>query len=148
MPTFAFVKDNVVVEVKKDPQEIVLQLLGSTHQIIDITSAVPKPDVGWTYDGAKLNPPADFVISDMRITKLGFRQRFTLSEMTTIYNALSTNTMLKILMDNLSIATFVDLARSDTIQGVYYIASQGLITMERATQILTTPPSASEHYKD
>lgn len=148
MPTFAFIKNNVVVEVKKDPEEIVLQLLGSTHQIIDITNMVPKPDVNWTYEGQTLVAPAGYVISDMRITKLGFRQRFTLSEMGAVYTALASNVTLKILIDNMAMATYVDLTRSDTIQGVYYVASLGLITMERAQQILTTPPSAHEHYKE
>ena len=148
MPTFAFLKDNVVTEIKKDPDENALMVLGNTHQIIDVTNMVPMPDEGWTHDGVNFIQPPDYVIKDMKITKLAFRQRFQMAEMAAIYTAMASNIVVKIMIDNLSMATYVDLSRTDTIQGVYYMVSLGILSAERANQVLTTPPTAIEHYQE
>lgn len=148
MPTFAFLKDNVVTEVKKDPTESVLMVLGNTHQIIDITDMTPMPDEGWTFQNNTFIQPIGYQIKDMKVTKLAFRQRFTMNEMAAVYTAMAANVVVKIMIDNLSMATYVDLSRTDTIQGVYYMVSIGLLTAERANQILTTPPTQIEHYKE
>jgi hypothetical protein len=147
MTTFAFIKDNVVTEVKQNPDEDTLRLLGQTHASIDVTDAIPVPDVGWTLVGNTLTPPPGYTVSDMKLTKLAFRQRFTITELMGIYAAAATNVVVRIMMDNQGLAAYVDLSRSDTISGVGYLASLGLLTSDRMTAILTTPPTMAEHYR-
>jgi len=81
------------------------------------------------------------------ITKLAFRERFTTSELLGVYTAIPTYPLLQIMIDNQAVSTFIDLSRSDTISGVDYLVSIGLLTLTRATTILTTPPSAMEIYQ-
>ena len=49
--------------------------------------------------------------------------------------------------NNLSVATFIDLQRPDTIAAVNCLATAGIITLDRATEILTTPPTEVELYR-
>lgn len=147
MTTFAFIKDNVVTEVKTNPDEETIRFLGTTHLIIDVTDRLPMPDVGWTLEGTTLIPPPGYTVNDMKLTKLAFRQRFTVPELIGIYTAAASNVVIKIMMDNQALAAYVDLSRSDTIAGVGYLASLGLLTADRMTAILTTPPTMAEHYR-
>ena len=55
--------------------------------------------------------------------------------------------MLQMMMQNQSLATYIDLTRTDTIAGVEFLVSEGLLTSTRANQILTNPPSSTEIYK-
>ena len=113
---------------------------------IHIDGIYPQPQIGWTFDGRLLNPPAGFTPS-MKITRLAFRERFTFPELVAIQTAQASNPALQVLEGNLSASTFIDLTRADTIQGVGLLASLGLITPTRANTILTTIPTAIELYQ-
>ena len=62
----------------------------------------------------------------------------TTAELVAVHTAAKTNPVVEVLLTNLSVATFIDLKRQDTINGVYYLTSIGIITSERAQQILST----------
>lgn len=68
-------------------------------------------------------------------TRLEFRNRFTLAEKTAMYE--STNTVVKIFLDDLAAAQSVDIEDQNTVDAVNYLASIGLLTEARATEILT-----------
>ena len=77
-------------------------------------------------------------------SKFGFRSRFTLQELVGIDNAGANPTLtpeqkgtLNTIGKNFEVASEIDLTHAQTIQGVEYLASVGLLTQERATQILT-----------
>jgi hypothetical protein len=53
----------------------------------------------------------------------------------------------KVLMDKLSSATYIDLARVDTQRGIGLLALAGIITSARANEILKTKPSNIEIYR-
>jgi hypothetical protein len=113
--------------------------------VIDVSSATPTPAQGWTMDqNGSLNPPG------WRVTRLAMRQRFTVTELLGIMTYVVNNpaSIVAMLMQNLQVATFVDLQRSDTIAGITLLANApfNLITTERATTILTTPPNSQEIY--
>ena len=118
----------------------------SAQAAIDITDSTPQPQVGWMFNGSTLTPPANYVAPVRTITKLAFRQRFTFTELIMIETASQTNVALRVLKDNLNVATYIDLSRTDTIQAIGMLTAAGLITADRANVILTAPPSSSELY--
>lgn len=75
---------------------------------------------------------------DNKITKLAFRARFTLAEKIAIVGAKKTDPITEILMDDLVIASYIDLDRVDLQEGVYYLYTVDLITAGRAAEILST----------
>jgi hypothetical protein len=104
----------------------------------------PAPQLGWTLQNNVLvGPNAGWLI-----TKLAMLQRFTVPERLAILTYVQANpsSVPAILMQNIIVATFVDLTRSDTIAGLNYLVSFGLITSDRVTQILTTVPTKLEIY--
>jgi hypothetical protein len=150
----AVVNNGVVTQIVTIPDGdqtgIYAQLASSCQIAVDITAAYPQPQVGWIFTGSALAPGPNSVQS-MQITKLAFRERFTTPELMGILSAASgtSNTALElqIMMQNQSLATYVDLSRSDTQAGVEFLVSLGLLTQPRATAILTTQPTASEIYQ-
>ena len=72
-----------------------------------------------------------------RVTRLAFRNRFTGTEKVNLYTAATSNAALRVYLDDLAAATFVDLTRADTIASVNALATAGVITGARATAILT-----------
>jgi hypothetical protein len=140
----ALVNNNVVTAILEVDEVSYSDYARSNELAIDITELYPEPSVGWQFDGNKLvNPNGPY----MRITKLALRQRFTIPELAGVQTAVKTNVVLEILMDNLKVATFIDLSRQDTVDGIMYLVSLGLITSERATQILTATPTEQEIYR-
>jgi hypothetical protein len=90
-----------------------------------------------------------------KITILGFRNRFTLTEKIAIEYASidkATDTLedrfksaaLRALMADLISANYVDLTREDTITGVTLLETYGIIGAGRANIILTSPVTAIE----
>ena len=117
---------------------------------IQIDGLVPEPQVGWILENSQLVSTSGVVSSvpvNRRISKLALLNRFTPSEIGAYYTAIEANIGLKVLDRKLFAAEFIDLDRPDTIYGVNVLASAGIITSERATQILTAEPNDSEIYK-
>jgi len=147
----ALLSNNIVIEVRDMSEDDLSTPNAANHwsQAVDVTNDNPTPGVGWIFNGSKIMPPDGITAKkSMVLTKLALRQRMTLPELIAIYTARSTNPVISILLDNLASASFIDLERSDTISGTMYLASQGLITLQRAQEILTTPPTATELYRE
>ena len=105
-----------------------------------------SPDQGWAMpdyvEPAPYVPPA----SDYgtRVTRLAFRNRFTGAEKVALYTVAVSSIPIKIYLDDLAAATFVDLSWADTIASVGALVSAGLLTSGRATAILTDPVTPEE----
>lgn len=95
------------------------------------------------------------VSTSTRITVLAFRNRFTSAEKVAIELASLDNpaaTMeqrqlaasLRVFNADLAVASFVDVARSDTIAGVNMLEQYGIIAAGRAAQILSTAVAEAE----
>lgn len=149
----ALISNNIVSSIATALTDDDVQSLAAQYQnVIDITSANPQPQVGWVLNGNTLVDPNASAIPTRKITKLGLRQRFTFPELCAITAASqSTNTAISIpvqvLLSNLSVATYVDLNRPDTIGGMGLLVSVGVITSARANTILTAPISSVEIYR-
>jgi len=81
---------------------------------------------------------------DMRVTRLAFLQRFTLQERMTVRAARSTDPVVEDFMAMVDAATFIDLARPDTEDGVGYLVTKNHITADRAGVVLTAPVQDNE----
>lgn len=71
-----------------------------------------------------------------QFTKLEFRHKFTLEELTTIYNAESTDPVIKIFLDDLKVADFICTNDVATQNGIGYLYNAGYITYDRMVEIL------------
>lgn len=70
------------------------------------------------------------------ITRLEFRNRFTMAEKVAIYTAANSSVEIKIWLDDLACAEFVDLFNEKTQQSVDALVQAGLITEQRKLEIL------------
>lgn len=115
--------------------------------IVDVTNVSPVPQVGWFYDGHTISGTAPI----LRITRLALLNRFTNNEMMAIL-AYADNTgapycyAIRMILQKQTVATYIDLTRSDTIAGMGVLVAAGLLTSDRMNTILTTPPTAAELY--
>ena len=94
-------------------------------------------------------PPTEEV-PDTRITVLALRNRFTTDEkiaidLASIDNPAATienrklSAMIRVTLFDLAAATYVDLAREDTVAGIWMFETAGIIGPGRADQILLAP---------
>lgn len=103
--------------------------------------------IGWRYeDGEFIYAEPEPVIEPIRITKLAFKQRLTQTERIAIRAAASSNPVVYDFLDILDSATFVDLQRQDTIDGINAMESAGLLAVGRATEILNAPVQDHERF--
>lgn len=70
------------------------------------------------------------------ITKLAFMDRFTMTELAGIYTAAKTEVMIEVFLDKLKLATEINLSDANTIAGINALATVGLLTTDRAAEIL------------
>ena len=95
-------------------------------------------------EDALMTPPAPAL--PQRVTRLAFMQRFTQAERVAIRLAAKTAPEIEDYLAMVDAATFIDLTRADTIASVNALATAGLITQERATEITTTLVASAEVY--
>ena len=118
------------------------------HIAIERTPALSFVGPGHLYDGQDFTAPPMIENPDKRVTKLRFRLRFTATERATIEYASRQNTIegaaLKDYMDLIALAEWVDLASDRVRDGVLALVAFGLLTAERATEILDTPVTDDE----
>lgn len=68
-----------------------------------------------------------------RISKVAFRNRFTLAEKVDIYTAAKTDPLVQIMMDDIAaVTTGVDLDFPSLVEGFGYLVTSGILTTERA----------------
>jgi hypothetical protein len=101
--------------------------------------------IGWDYDGVKFTP-AEMPI-EMKITKLSFKQRFTAQERIAIRTAAATNPVVYDFQDLVDSATYIDLARADTIDALKQLEQFGLIAEGRSDVILGPPIAEDEKWR-
>lgn len=124
-----------------------------TQEVIPTATGNWDVDRGaWMIDGGVMFPDPnqdyefiyDPVVLPTKITRLAFRNRFTGAEKVALYTAAEANIQLKIYLDDLAAATFIDIGRADTIASVNALVSAGLLTSDRAAAILTDPVQSDE----
>lgn len=102
---------------------------------VDITNK--HVGIGYTYENNNfVAPVVEAPAPNTILSRFAFRNLFTLAEKQTIYAEADTNIIVKIFLDEITVAENVDLANEATIVGVNYLESQGLIAAGRAAEIL------------
>lgn len=142
----ALIQNYVVVAIEDLTDEQVEEKGLLYQNVILVDNLTPPAQIGWLFDGNKLHPADGVAVSSKKITRLSFRNRFTLQEKGAIYTVAKTNVGIQVWLDDLAAATFVDLARADTIATVNQLAAYGFITSARAAEILNTPVTPGEAY--
>ena len=143
---YAIINNNITEQIREITQEEFDQgIVNKNQAILDVTDLTPEPCVGWLYNGINLNP----VIPSSKISKLAMLMRFSVPERLAIlsYTNANPSSVPSVLLQNILIATFVDLNRADTSVGINYLVVFGLITQQRAVEILTASPTQEELYK-
>lgn len=145
----ALVNDDKVIGVEELTEEKVTELARTHQMIVDVSNYQTIPKIGWCYnrDGTVSEFPGNPPLKKL-VTKLAFRNRFTIQELTAMYAAAKTNPLLEVLLDNLRVSTFIDLQRTDTISGVMLLAQLQLLTVDRANAILGAPVTELERYHE
>ena len=78
-------------------------------------------------------PPPEYT---SQISVLSFRNRMTLQEKQDVYVASSSNAVVKIFLDDLAAASYVDVEDPQTIAGIDYLIGEGLIEADRRPDLL------------
>lgn len=132
-------------------------ILDSQGYVIGVSAGETTPSAGRT----SAEPPTNAVLplrfingawvvpatypTSKRITRLAFLNRMTLQERVAIRGAAAGGELVVAdFMDLLSAATWIDLDRQDTKDGVEYLRVKGLLTSVRANAILNDPIQDAE----
>jgi len=82
--------------------------------------------------------PAVVVETTVRvITRYAFRTRFTTAEMVGLYTAAGADPVLKMFIDDVTVADNINLDEARVSEGLDYLVSQAIITAERKAEILS-----------
>lgn len=129
--------DNVVVSISE------------LHSAVEVPNLIPingqqAVDLGYVYSGdVFVAPQSAQAVADKRITPNAFQKRFTDAEAIAIDLASIGATVqaatIRRHMKLSETASFIDLEDPLTISGVNAMAAAGLISGQRATEILTSP---------
>lgn len=149
MALHAVINNNVVERLEDLGEEAVSAFARVNQAVVDVSDMNPLPYVGQGWDGISFvgHVPARW------ITKLAFMNRFTDAELLAIEtaseSASTAGRFLRIIRKKQELAQYIDLDRTDTITGVYALATSfALITPERAAEILSAPISDLEKYRE
>jgi len=110
---------------------------------LDGNTVADPTGVNWTIDATPPQPswarpdrpPIEPAPSSI-LTRLEFRNRFTMSEKIAIYTAANSSVEIKIWLDDLACAESVDLFDTQTQQSVEALVQAGLLTEQRKNEIL------------
>lgn len=118
----------------------IAELDGSFSEIIADETFVQQYYPGrWTYVGPKPVIPLPPII-----TRFAMIERFSDAEYTGILTAAKTDVEVQGWLDRFYAANFVNLTDSRTVSGMNMLVSKGLLTKNRADQILTDPVRPEE----
>jgi hypothetical protein len=121
-----------------------------SNPAILLPEGTPLPE-GYTVEAQTSNPnylqDNGAVVNNRRITVLAFRNRFTGTEKITLEIAALDNpnapmqqrqmaAMLRVYTKDTDVATFIDLDRKETRDGIFLLEQYGIIGAGRAVQIL------------
>lgn len=140
---------------------------GTCYRVSDKKKIIPPPTVddpdylayeAWVAAGNNPDYVQTMPVQATKITKLAFRNRFTVAEKIAIEMASLDNpnqpiqlrqvaAAIRVYLKDLDNATYVDMSRADTQEGVQQMVVLGILTQPRATEILTAPIQETELYR-
>lgn len=139
----AFVRNSKIEMIKEVTLDEYALLAPPYEVAIDISDLIPAPQIGWDWDGRQFVNLTGIEPS-RKITKLALRNRFTREEKVVLENTLAVSADLKAWYRDFEVATYIDLARPDTIAGITFLEDAHLIGVGRANEILNAPITIEE----
>lgn len=101
----------------------------------------------WTPTGSTLTDQDSTPPTQMYLSKLSFRNRFSFTEKVAIEEAAVTDSEVRVLVKDQDAAEYIDPTRIDTIQGVALLVNKNLVTVERSSIILSSVIQDHEVYR-
>lgn len=104
-------------------------------------------------NGVTIEIPDGAVASDepneqsTKVTKLAFRNRFTFAEKVAIETAAETDAAVRVLLKDQDAASFIDLKRKDTYDGLQILVNKNLLESQRPAEILSLSIQPEEEYR-
>jgi len=120
--------------IKDENGEEINRIVASADFVADnyeFYEQVPEPEIETTPE------PTRWPLID-------FRKRFYTAEKVALYQATETDIMIKIFMDDLAATPVVAQDDPELNQGIAYVVAQGILTLERAREILDNPTFSIE----
>lgn len=148
---YALINAGQVVNIIEADADFIDSLQG-----FDAAVAHDQAQIGWAWDGQQLHaPPLAPAAPSLQITRLAFRNRFTLAEKAALeFAALDDpaatmaqrqqSALLRALLADQAAAKFIDLDDASTIAGVQSLEQMGLLAAGRAAEILTDAVKSGE----
>lgn len=149
---YALIKNGQVVNIIEAEANFTAQLPG-----IDAILQHDSAGIGWQWDGQQLTAPPAPPAAPLptRITRLAFRNRFTLAEKAALeFAALDDpaaalaqrqqSALLRAMLADQAVAKYIDLADPSTVAGVQLLEQSGLLAAGRAADILGAPVQPGE----
>lgn len=135
--------ENVLEKVRVSPNSIIKEVDEQFANSIDLLE-----NYQLQADGSILktgNKTVTIINEDVSIpqvpktqfTKLEFRRKFTVEELANLYIQAETDPVIKIFLDDLSLAEYIDITDQRTVDAISYLVSKGYLTQARADEILT-----------
>jgi len=127
---------------------------------VDITGMNPEPGIGWSYDGTTFTPPVipppEPTPPPTQFSTQGFRARYTKDELITVDNYAdfpgisdSDRQLMLSIQTSIMSASIIDITAQNVIDAVNDEARIGLITTQRAAEILdpnSLPPTGERGF--
>lgn len=111
--------------------------MSSIIEIIDgeewLVTTLPSGGIERRINRPVVTPPEP----QTKMSRLDFYSRFTFDELVAVEAAAVTNPAVRVLQNQINTAEFIDINDQRTILGVMYLNSVGLLTVDRANEILT-----------
>lgn len=149
---YALINAGQVVNIIEADADFIDSLQG-----FDVAVAHDQAQIGWAWDGQQLHAPAPPPAppAPPRITRLAFRNRFTLAEKAALeFAALDDpaaalaqrqqSALLRAMLADQAVAKYIDLADPSTVAGVQLLEQSGLLAAGRAADILGAPVQPGE----
>ena len=149
---YALINAGQVVNIIEADADFIDSLQG-----FDAAVAHDQAQIGWAWDGQQLHAPPAPPAAPLptRITRLAFRNRFTLAEKAALeFAALDDpaaalaqrqqSALLRAMLADQAVAKYIDLADPSTVAGVQLLEQSGLLAAGRAADILGAPVQPGE----
>ena len=120
--------------------DIIVDIMVTDYEMIH-DCRIPWPVADYTQKGNKYNRDTQLIEEVVPtppcvFSKLEFREKFTLAELTGMYNAVDTDVVVKIIIDDLKISDEIDTCHPALLNGIGYLYQAGYLTYERMMEIL------------
>lgn len=149
---FALISENIVVSIiESESDQIDSSITHQYQNIIEITNLDPIPAVGWILEGSVLKDPTSSAVPSKKMSRLKLLERFTDTELAALEGfANQANPYayaLRAAMRKQMAAEFIDLSLPQTIAGINNLVALGLLSSDRANEIINTPLTEAEKYR-